>query len=286
MKPSVSVIIPTLGRDTLYPLIESLLNQTTKFSYEIVLIPQVQLKENLLKDKRIKIHYEELGKGFAYYRNVGIQKSKGNILAFIDDDELPMSNNWLSTITEPIRKRKEKVVTSGYKIELGQGYLADCISLLGFPGGGAVGFEIMWPLKEKSYTYHICAGNMSIKKDVFSKIGLFSTDLKLRNEDTEFNQRLEQYNIKIKYLNNNEVYHVARKGYFKSIKWFFYQGRSAYEINYIVKKRKDLVNNRFASAFRIIKKTFKTKYFPGVLFMMFNQYLFQLLGYSWERFKR
>ena len=282
----VSVIIPTLGRDTLYPLIDKLLQQKVNFDYEIVLIPQVELNKSKLKDKRIKIFPEELGKGFSYYRNVGIKKSKGEIIVFIDDDELPKDNLWLKKITEPIIKGKEKVVTSGYEIKLRQGYLTDCISLLGFPGGGAIGFETMWPLKEKNYTYHLCAGNMALKKEVFNEIGLFNISLKLRNEDTEFNQRLEKSKYKIYYLYNNRVFHVARGGYFKTLKWFFYQGRSAYEINQIVKERKDLVANRFSSAGRILKKTFKTKYFLGVLFMMAHQYLFQFLGYVWEKRKK
>ena len=140
-KPKVSIIIPTLGRDSLYPLIENLLKQKVKFAYEIVLIPQVKLQEDKLKDKRIKIFFEELGKGFAYYRNIGIKKSKSDVLVFIDDDELPMNNKWLYNITKPILSGEELIATSGYKIKLNQGYLTDCISLLGFPGGGAVGFE-------------------------------------------------------------------------------------------------------------------------------------------------
>ncbi|MDP2940120.1 MAG: glycosyltransferase [Candidatus Omnitrophota bacterium] len=286
MKPRVSIVIPTLGRETLYPLIENLLKQKVNFSYELVLIPQVPLKKDKLKDKKIKIHYEPLGKGFAYYRNVGIKLSRGEILVFIDDDELPMSFNWLKTITEPIIKRNEKVVTSGYKIKLGQGYWTDCISLLGFPGGGAMGFEVMWPLKNPPYTYHICSGNMAVKKAVFKKVGLFNISLKLRNEDTEFNQRLER-DYKILHLKNNEVYHIARSGYFNAIKWFFFQGRSAYEIKKIVKQRKDLVANRFSSAFRILTKVSLnyTKYLPGVLFMIFNQYLTQFLGFCWEKFR-
>ena len=99
MHPKVSIIIPTLGRETLYPLIENLLKQEAAISSEIILIPQVKLKEELLQDERIKYFYEPLGKGFAYYRNIGINESKGDILVFIDDDELPMNYQWLHCIT-------------------------------------------------------------------------------------------------------------------------------------------------------------------------------------------
>ena len=134
--PDVSIIIPTIGRNTLYPLIEKLLDQKVKFDYEIILIPQVELDKDKLNDKRIKIYPEELGKGYAYYRNAGIQKSKGDIIVFIDDDELPQDNNWLEIITAPLLKENQNVVTAGVEIKLGQGHLTDSLSLLGFPGGG------------------------------------------------------------------------------------------------------------------------------------------------------
>ncbi len=285
MKPLVSVIIPTLGRETLYPLIDNLLKQKTTFNYEIILIPQVKLK-SLPKDKRIKIYYEELGKGFAYYRNVGIKKSKGNILAFIDDDEMPMNDKWLSIITEPIRNKKEKVVTAGYKIELGKGYLTDCISLLGFPGGGAVGFEIMWPLKEKDYTYHICSGNFAIDCKTLVLVKDFSEDLKYGNEDVDLGDKLIANKIKIRYLKEVTVYHIARKGYVNFMRWNILRGKSVKE--YLKnKKGNKKIGNRFASSGRILIKLIKSKplYLPGVLFMMINQYMFQFLGFVWEKFR-
>ena len=61
MKPKVSIIIPTLGRETLYPLVQELLKQKTNFEYEIVLIPQVKLN-TLSNDKRIKVYFEDPGK--------------------------------------------------------------------------------------------------------------------------------------------------------------------------------------------------------------------------------
>lgn len=149
--PKVSIIIPTLGRRTLYPLVSMLIRQRTDFPYEIVLIPQVAIDEDRLKDKgqpkdrgartTLEIHYEPLGKGFAYYRNVGISKSTGGILAFIDDDEIPRNTKWLSTLVSPIMAGEGKVTTAGVRIKLGQGYLTDSISLLGFPGGGRCWFQ-------------------------------------------------------------------------------------------------------------------------------------------------
>lgn len=279
-KPVVSVITPTLGRDTLYPLISNLLKQKTDFAYEIVLISQVKLKENLLKNEKVKIFYEPLGKGIAYYRNVGILKSKGGIIVFIDDDELPMDTNWLTNITNLIFKRKETVVTAGVKIKLGQGYLTDCISLLGFPGGGAIGFEIMWPLKEGGYTDHICSGNLAIGKSSLKKVGNFSESFKSGNEDVNLAEKIISNKIKIKYLEETTVYHVARKGLINFIKWNILRGKSAGDYIYSGKNSSGKIVERLSSSLSILKKIIITKplYLPGVLFVMFNQYLWQVAG--------
>ena len=280
MKPKVSVIIPTLGRETLYPLIDNLLKQKATFSYEIVLIPQAKLDESKLKDKKIKIFYEPPGRGFAYYRNVGIKRSKGDIIAFIDDDEMPMNSEWLSIITEPIRKGKEKVTTSGYKIKLGQGYFTDSVSLLGFPGGGAIGFEVMWPLKEVGYTYHICTGNLAIDKKNLIRVGSFTESLIYGNEDVDLGDKLINKKIKIKYLKEATVYHVSRKGYFNFVRWSLLRGKSAGFFLKYSRHRKGKLSNRFASSGRILNEIIRDRpiHLPGVIFMMLNQYLWQGIG--------
>ncbi len=45
------------------------------------------------------------------------------------------------------------------------------------------------------------------------------------------------------------------------------------------RKDKDKIQGRLKSSQRILKKTLKTKYFPMILFLMFNQYLWQTWGY-------
>jgi glycosyltransferase involved in cell wall biosynthesis len=285
MKPKVSIVIPTLGRESLYPLMKDLLKQKVNFNYEIVLIPQVKLKEEKLKDKKIRFYYEDLGKGFPYYRNKGIEKSRGEIVVFIDDDELPINKNWIDNITALIINKKEKVVTAGVKIKLKQGYFTDSISLLGFPGGGAIGFKTMWEVDKEGYTKHLCSGNLAIDKKLLEKINSFDLAMKSGSEDVNLAEKLIKNKDKIKYVEKATVYHVARKGFLKFVKWNFLRGKSAAEF---LKEKKDSgeVGKRFSSSKRILKKTIKTKYFPGVFFMMVNQYLWQTFGYLIGRFKR
>ena len=279
MNPKVSIIIPTLGRETLYPLIDNLLKQKVDFLFEIILIPQVKLKEELLEDKRIKYFYEPLGKGFAYYRNRGISESNGDILAFIDDDELPKNDSWLYCITETLIKGEEEVVTAGYDIKLGQGYLTDSISLLGFPGGGAVGFKTMWSVDQNNTTEHLCSGNFAINKKTLNELNNFSNEYRHGKEDVNLADKLIENKIQIKYIEEATVYHIARKGFVNFIKWNMLRGKASKE--YIaINKGGGKIKNRLSSSMRILKKVSltKTRYLPGVAFMMFNQYLWEFIG--------
>jgi len=279
MHPKVSIIIPTLGRETLYPLIENLLKQEAAISSEIILIPQVKLKEELLQDERIKYFYEPLGKGFAYYRNRGINESKGDILLFIDDDELPMNYQWLQYISEPIVKDDEEVITAGVRIKLGEGYITDSISLLGFPGGGAIGFKIMWRVDENNYTNHLCSGNFAISRKTLNKLNNFSNEYRYGKEDVNLADKLVENNIAIKYIEEATVYHVARKGFINFITWNMLRGKASKE--YIaINRGGGKVINRFASSMRVLRNVSvsRTKYLPGVILMMFNQYLWETIG--------
>ena len=279
MKPEVSIIIPTLGRETLYPLLDNILKQEVVFSFEIILVPQVALKEELLKGERIKYFYEPMGKGFAYYRNRGIRESSGDVLVFIDDDELPMNYLWLQRITEPIIKGEEKVVTAGVAIKLGQGYLTDSVSLLGFPGGGAIGFRTMWSVDADNYTDHLCSGNLAINKKILNELRNFSHKYKHGKEDVNLADKLIENRILLKYCEEATVYHVARKGFLNFITWNMLRGKATKE--YIsTNKGGGKIMNRFSSSLRILKKVAVTKpgYLPGVVFMMFNQYLWEFVG--------
>jgi glycosyltransferase involved in cell wall biosynthesis len=279
MNPKASIIIPTLGRETLYPLLDNLLKQEVAFSLEVILIPQVKLKEELLKDKRIKYFYEPLGKGFAYYRNRGIKESKGEILIFIDDDELPMNFLWLATITGPLMAGEEEVVTAGVTIKLGQGYLTDSISLLGFPGGGAIGFKTMWKVDENNNTEHLCSGNFAINKKILNELSNFSNEYRHGKEDVNLADKLIGNKIIIKYIEEATVYHIARKGFINFITWNMLRGKASKE--YIsMNKGGGKIMNRLSSSMRILKNVAatRTRYLPGVAFMMFNQYLWEFIG--------
>jgi len=102
MKPRLSVIIRSYNRlEMLAGLVELLLAQDHD-SFEIVIVEQSTQDDpgararltKLARDPRVRIHrFPPLGGPRA--RNAGVRASRGEILVFIDDDDLPVGTDWL-----------------------------------------------------------------------------------------------------------------------------------------------------------------------------------------------
>ena len=97
MKPLVSVIIPFYNNiEVLHTAINSVLDQTYK-NVEIILIDDYssnsldQIKKYLLIEK-VKYFRNESNKGPGFSRNVGIENSSGDYLAFLDADDTWLNN--------------------------------------------------------------------------------------------------------------------------------------------------------------------------------------------------
>lgn len=93
MDPLVSVIIPSYnGEKFIGESIESILEQTYE-NWEIVIIDDASTDHSLeviktYKDKRIKLFCNEVNKGIATSTNRGIQESRGEYIALLDDDDI------------------------------------------------------------------------------------------------------------------------------------------------------------------------------------------------------
>jgi glycosyltransferase involved in cell wall biosynthesis len=90
----VSVIIPTINRSSLAEVISALNNQTRKPDEIIV-----------MEDK--------YRKGQSVMRNEGIDKSIGDLIAFLDDDNVP-GENWLEIFINEIDQYDADGVSSNY----------------------------------------------------------------------------------------------------------------------------------------------------------------------------
>ena len=88
----VSVIIPNYNRtDQLFRAIQSVLDQNIT-SFEIIVVDDCSTLDplpgiQLFKDSRIKMIRLKEKKNAAYARNVGINKSVGKFISFLDSDD-------------------------------------------------------------------------------------------------------------------------------------------------------------------------------------------------------
>ena len=96
--PKVSVIIPTIGRETLIRTLESVLNQTYQ-NLEIIITDDTEegkakpLIEKYLMDPRIKYVINTKYKhGPAGNKNNGLDHITGEYFTFVDDDDIIMPN--------------------------------------------------------------------------------------------------------------------------------------------------------------------------------------------------
>ncbi len=265
--PLVSVCIITLGRDTLYRTLTTVFNQVTSFDFEVILILQWKLDLKLInrintKNIPYKIYSHKCWLWFGYYRNQAQKKSSWDILAWIDDDEWSISQQWLQVITEPIRDLRYFVVTSGCYIETGQWYLTDSISSLWWPGWGSIGFEKMWTVYPNWTTNHLCSGNFAIKKLLQKEIGFLSEAI-YGGEDNNLAKNLNSRRIPIFYEPNATLSHVSRD--FKSS--FVLWADRAKSFSSFTQKKSSYEEPLLFKFFRILKNLFIfDRYLPWKIF--------------------
>jgi glycosyltransferase involved in cell wall biosynthesis len=102
--PAVSVVIRSYERGAaLLELVEAVLHQRDAPAFEVIVVEQSQrlLPEHrtrlaeLERDPRVRIlRHPPLGGPAA--RNLGARAARGEILVFMDDDDLPASDDWLA----------------------------------------------------------------------------------------------------------------------------------------------------------------------------------------------
>jgi glycosyltransferase involved in cell wall biosynthesis len=174
--------------------------------------------------------------GKSHALNTGIQKARGDVLAFVDDD-VTVEPTWLQNLTAALNNGEW--AGAGGRTRLGQTFSPPHWLAIDGPYslGGVLAalFDLGDKPGELDRAPH--GTNMAFRKKMFEQYGGFridmgpspSREIPRPNEDTEFGRRLMAAGERLRYEPSAVVYHPVledriEKGYF--LTWWFDYGRA------------------------------------------------------------
>lgn len=189
----ISVIIPTHDRPQyLIRAIKSVLRQSHQ-DFEILVVDdasRINVREVILQAEicnlgKIDIVRTATNSGPANARNVGISKASGQIVAFLDDDEL--SDGYLANLAQ-LYSRGATCSWSSVAYNF--------YNLCGFVARKEILYSDSWSqIKKTLHFLQIGVGHgFACKRSLFDEVGFFDSTLRVV-EDTEFFLRLIRSNI-------------------------------------------------------------------------------------------
>ena len=293
--PEISIIIicDQLRREKLQRLFQSLQPQLSSYNTEILLLQEsntsLEKPEFLLESPEVQVPFRYFNipekQGIPFNRNQGIKYAQGNIIVFIDDD-CWVHENWFSALVVPLLNDKKLMAVTGGTVIPSANFLGNCISALGFPGGGSLGFAKVWKVSQEGMTTHLSVGNCALRREVFQKVGSFDESMKSGAEDTEFSYRLEQAGFLIKYIPEAFAYHEARTGWKSFVQWQLRRGKANYQFKKKIGKVQPFVKLRLWSAKNIVRENFLRARFPVIVGLLGTSFLLQQMGYLQEKWKQ
>ncbi len=196
----ITVIIIAKREPKIYYTLDSLRKQTKK-PYEVIVVvdspedPVVNItkKHPINQNVNVEIIINHLH-GVGGARKTGVEKTRGEIVAFIDADCIA-DENWIKNLDEGFSE-KDIAVQSGKVIDIKS------------PSETPMNVE-----KNEKITYLKFAPslNFAFKKDIVDVIGNFDQEFKRGGEDLDFCIRLAKAGYKIYYNPKVKVYHLVKE---------------------------------------------------------------------------
>lgn len=211
-----SIVVCTHNRSSLLAdCIESLLNQTVdKNRFEMIIVDNnstdntEETAKELVKNHNNIKYFKESIIGYSAPRNCGWKNASGDIIAYIDDDEIA-APDWLESIEKTFRiEEKPDIVGGIYLIK----YDVTPPEWFSDSMGGTNKKRQTGLLNQRPDCY-LAGGNIAFKKEVLEKLNGFSNDFNLKNgllmmgEDTDICQRAIKAGFQLFYDPDIKIYH-------------------------------------------------------------------------------
>ena len=283
---NLSVIVPAFNAEiTLPALLESLSNQSYR-DFEIVVIDDASRDRTSQIARSYKCKFISLSEnqGPAFCRNIGAQNAKGRILVFTDSD-CRADRYWLENIQKNI-SQNDIAAIMGKLVLMPSTLLGDSISAIGFPAGGAIGFDKIWKVDHKGFTDSLSSCNCAVRKDIFEKIGGFDESFPYPGgEDSLLAYDLKRLNYRIKYCPDVLVNHEARDSLTGFLRWQFRRGISSYIFSTKVANKEKFLSLRIWSTANIVRCYYANRKFPLILMLLTTSFCVQFAGFLYGRRK-
>lgn len=234
----ISVIIPSYNsKTTIVRCLDSLKNQNTDVAYEIIVVDSStdntpKIIERLFPTVTLIRREKKTFPGQA--RNIGIQKSGGDILAFTDAD-CTVESNWLSNIVRA--HEADFAVICG---SVHNGYPDNMVSWAEF---FSVSSEFLQNSPRRCVTFGDTC-NLSCKREVFQHCGLFPNTI--RAEDVIFSRQVLENGYQILFQPSIAVHHFYRTQLKGLVRREIWTGRAFAQISrHYQMKGSRIYKNRF-----------------------------------------
>lgn len=213
-RPHVTIVVCTYNRaGMLRDAVGSLLHLETegRFTYEVLVVDNASSDHTptVIAELAAKaaVHVRgvrEIDKGVACARNRGIVESRGEWVAFFDDDQLA-DPRWLMELMDMAEERWLRCAGGAVHLRLPE----DCTRELAPLCRGLLGESYGMP-REMPYSRRESpgTGNLLVRRDVFDKVGVFDESLSSAGEDTDWFRRVRRAGIEAWYTPRAIVHHV------------------------------------------------------------------------------
>ncbi len=202
--PELSVVIASFNaRQTIEACLESLENQATPHLFEIVVVDSSNDGTAAVVEKRfpsVRLHHFRDRKFCGDARNMGIARSSGPIVAFLDAD-CTVEKNW---VNEVIKAHQTPHLAVGGVVDNGSPE-----SLVGW-GYYFCEFSLWMPRSFEQEIKEMAGCCLSLKRPAFDRYGPFLEGT--YSSDTAFQRRMERDGEKVLCVPGIRVLHTATYG--------------------------------------------------------------------------
>ena len=218
--PDVSVVLPSYNSKTwIRECLQALRNQRTQLTFEVILVDSSNDgTENIIKKEfpEVRLFHFEEQKMVGTARNIGVEKTKGEIVLFLDTDCIA-NPTWIDQMYSAIRNLDADGV--GGSIENGTS-----LSITGSVGYYLEFYRFLASHGKPFTTQFLMGGNSGFKKGVF-KTNLYS-DMSI-GDDFTFSWQLTKQEKLLFFLPPASVTHMNKTGVRKVLQYQYKIGLGA-----------------------------------------------------------